>query len=196
MPPADVSLDVYEYAVYFGIQSLTEQMKAYEPVVCKIYMEKVKSLYPNFSDCLTQIIDEVKNVGPNINDIQQYSILLRETYGSSEMGYNAHTDDPYGLHFINLLLSELGKKGFSVDVPDVGKGRYNKSYDLVFDFSPKSRKTYTTDIKKMTETLEDIKGDTYILEGIRANTDILEYIKDNTDTLEDIKMNTNKKTLK
>ena len=62
LPPANVSLDVYQYAVYFGIQSLVEKMELYEPVVHERYLEKIKSLYPTCKDYLLRIIDRLVNV--------------------------------------------------------------------------------------------------------------------------------------
>ena len=124
LPPADAAVDVYEYAVYFGIQSLVEEMKVFESVIHHVYLEKIKAFYPNYREYLAKIAEKIANVNNSMPihnyDKRELKIhIFDETKCSRNqrnLYYRPHHEDKDGKHLMNLIQAELYKRGSYVDI--------------------------------------------------------------------------------
>ena len=124
LPPIDTALEVYEYAVYFSIQSHVKEIKLFESVAGHTYIEKAKVHYPKYKENLKDIAAELEKKivdTPACNfELKIYNTRNYAT-GAAQLSYQSHPDDKFGKLFGKLILVEFRKRGIMLSI------RYNNS---------------------------------------------------------------------
>lgn len=163
LPPADAAVDMYEYAVYFGIQSLVEEMKVFESVIHHVYLEKIKAFYPNYREYLAKIAEKIANVN-NSMPIHNYDKLELKIHIFDEtkcsrnqwnLYYRPHHEDKDGKHLMNLIQAELYKRGSYVDISKTNVDYFELRLNSTNQFS----QAHKTD-EKMLNVLHQVAANT------------------------------------
>ena len=120
LPPIYAALEVYDYAVYFGIQSLVEEMKCFESVILHTYSEKEKAYYPKYKENLKEIAANLERIiaeTPTHIGSFQLQIYDSRQYPNRRVPglyYRSHPKDNYGQLFGRLIVAEFRKRGVNM----------------------------------------------------------------------------------
>ena len=159
LPPVNAAFEVYEYAVYFGIQSLEKEMKLFESVMQHTFIEKAKSYYPDYKELLSNIA--VK--------LEEQMVKLKAHGGTCNVNivnvgvnalahcvcYRCHGEDEDGKMFRSLIITEFLKRGIVVSIQDDsyrGKGSFRLSYQYnlyIYDNTLKALNTISLNTNRI-----------------------------------------------
>ena len=68
-------VDVYEYTVYFGINSLVDKLQKFEAVVSKTYIDKIEGFCPTYNK-VVDIIIGMCDPKTKSHSVQEHCILI------------------------------------------------------------------------------------------------------------------------
>ena len=126
---------MYGYAVYFGIQSLVEEMKLFESVIQHTYSEKEKAYYPKYKENLKDIASILeKNIAENPTHSGKFNLQIhderqckyRQVHG---LYYRSHPEDWYGKLFGKLIVVEFRKRGIMLSIQYLDSGTIKLTYE-------------------------------------------------------------------
>lgn len=124
LPPAQSSLQVHEYAIYFGVQELSEILSSFAAVDREENFEKIRSLYKDFPNIFKEIVYIIKrrktylrqikvNLPPLIPADQSRESICCRCIDGEKIEMTEKDPDGKALRF--LIEHELCKRGYKAE---------------------------------------------------------------------------------
>ena len=119
LPPANMSLEVYEFAVSFKLQSLAGQLTGFYPVQRKLTRNRMLSIYPSYAKIMTKLLKKILDHEVRARHVSiKLPIITVNSNCCSTCKDDAIEDtpeDPRCTTLISQIGEDLRKRGFEVE---------------------------------------------------------------------------------